>query len=295
MLADSPSSLGDSLPAPGSGKGLRFLLKQTFHYEYTGAVQALRQRLIAIPPEQHGDQQRIFYQVSLSAQGVAPEWSEDPFGNLLATIAIPTVARSVSFSVEAVVERDHLWSEAVLPKPATERAVYLPPTKLTAADGRLMNFAHRVRNGAANEVEAAERICEEVHRAVPYQKGVTGVATTAMEAFELGAGVCQDHAHIMLAMCRAVGISARYISGHLLGEGATHAWVEVLAASAEDGEATRAFAFDPCYGRKPDARYVTIAVGRDYSDVSPTSGTYIGSAQNRLSASAHLRVEPRGL
>jgi transglutaminase-like putative cysteine protease len=289
MMADSQKSLGNSLPALNSGEGLRFFLTQTFHYEYTGIVNRLRQRLIAIPPEHHGDQKRVSHQLSVSPHGPTPEWSKDRFGNLLATVAIPTVEQSVTFTVEAVVEREDVPCEAVVIKSSPTEARYLAPTRLTAADERLRNFAQQARNGASNEIEAAELICQAVHRQIPYQKGVTSVATTALEAFELGAGVCQDHAHVMLAMCRAVGISARYISGHLLGEGSTHAWVEVLA---RDGDARHASAFDPCYGRKPDPSYLSIAEGRDYSDVPPTSGTYVGSVENRLTSVASLRVEP---
>ncbi len=59
-----------------------------------------------------------------------------------------------------------------------------------------------------------------------YEFGPTSVRTTAAEAWSLGRGVCQDMAHVMIAMCRTQGIPARYVSGHLLGEGASHAWVE---------------------------------------------------------------------
>ena len=61
---------------------------------------------------------------------------------------------------------------------------------------------------------------------------MTSIATTAAEALAGGRGVCQDTAHVMIALCRAAGLPARYVSGHLLGEGGTHAWVEVIVADA---------------------------------------------------------------
>lgn len=292
MLGDSAGSMRNSIPEAGGARGFKYVLRQTFHYDYAAPVSGLRQKLIAIPPEQHGDQRRMFHQLSVSPQGVAPEWSHDRFGNLLATVILPTVTSSVSFSVEAILERDHTRREAVLPSRGVEEAVYLKPTRLTEAGESLTGFARQVQHGASSDIEAAERICEAVYRRLPYRKGVTSVSTSAMEALEIGAGVCQDHAHIMLAMCRAVGISARYISGHLLGEGSTHAWVEVLVTTKEKRAETSAFAFDPCYGRRPDATYLTIAAGRDYSDVPPTSGTYFGSVQNRLTSAASLSVDP---
>jgi transglutaminase-like putative cysteine protease len=92
----------------------------------------------------------------------------------------------------------------------------------------------------------------------------------------------------MLAMCRSVGVRARYVSGHLIGQGGTHAWVEVLVP---DGLGARAVAFDPCHGRRADRRYVTIATGRDYRDVAPTSGSYSGDARGELSTSRALSAE----
>jgi transglutaminase-like putative cysteine protease len=89
----------------------------------------------------------------------------------------------------------------------------------------------------------------------------------------------------MLAVCREAGVPARYVSGHLLGEGGTHAWVEVLVA---DGDITRAVALDPCNGCRVDARYLTVATGRDYADVAPTSGTYSGPARGRLTATKQV-------
>ena len=107
-----------------------------------------------------------------------------------------------------------------------------------------------------------------------YTPGATEVETTAAEALALGRGVCQDYAHIMLALCRLAGLPARYVSGHLLGEGGTHAWVEVLLPAAGRPRHAAAFAFDPTHDRRAGLSYVTVAVGADYGDVAPTSGTF---------------------
>ena len=101
---------------------------------------------------------------------------------------------------------------------------------------------------------AALSIGELVRSTMTYELGVTGVRTPAAEAWALGRGVCQDMAHVMIAMCRTQGMSARYVSGHLLGEGASHAWVEVQTADAT-------LAYDPTHARETDLRYVTVAVG----------------------------------
>jgi transglutaminase-like putative cysteine protease len=111
-----------------------------------------------------------------------------------------------------------------------------------------------------------------------YTPGVTSVETTAAEALALSQGVCQDYAHVMLALCRLCDLPARYVSGHLLGEGGTHAWVDVLLPEAV------VVAFDPTHGREVSLSYVTVAVGRDYRDVAPTSGSYTASFKGQLSS-----------
>jgi transglutaminase-like putative cysteine protease len=84
----------------------------------------------------------------------------------------------------------------------------------------------------------------------------------------------------MLAICRAAGLAARYVSGHLLGEGRSHAWVELLIPDSRGGY--RAVAFDPTNHRRTTPAYLTVAVGRDYSDVSPTVGTFTAPYHGHL-------------
>ena len=114
-----------------------------------------------------------------------------------------------------------------------------------------------------------------------YRSGVTSVTTTAAEALAAGHGVCQDYAHVMLALCRLLELPARYVSGHLLGQGGTHAWVEAIVPR---GEGAEAIALDPCNRRRADGGYLTIATGRDYNDVAPSSGSYYGASAGQLTA-----------
>jgi transglutaminase-like putative cysteine protease len=130
------------------------------------------------------------------------------------------------------------------------------------------------------------------HRALTYEFGITSVRTTAAAAVAGGRGVCQDHAHIMLALCRTAGVPARYVSGHLVGEGGSHAWVEVVVASGRRGAV--AVAFDPTHDRRARRGYLTVAVGRDYADVAPTSGSFVGSSRGVLTASKRLEVVDAG-
>jgi transglutaminase-like putative cysteine protease len=132
--------------------------------------------------------------------------------------------------------------------------------------------------------EKAAAIMRWIYTEFAYELGTTDVATHPELAFSLRKGVCQDFAHIMLGMCRSIGIPARYASGYiftganaeLVGAQASHAWCDVLLPD-------RGWVgFDPTNAVLADQRYVKIAVGRDYNDVSPIRGTYHGEAKCRM-------------
>src|ERR1700680_989345 len=114
-------------------------------------------------------------------------------------------------------------------------------------------------------------------------------STLAREAFAKRAGVCQDYAHVLLALTRGLGLPSRYVSGQLLGTGGSHAWVEVLVPDGE-GRA-RVLALDPTTGRTTGMTYVTIAVGRDYADIAPVSGTYVAPHAGVLTMSKRVTVK----
>jgi transglutaminase-like putative cysteine protease len=116
-----------------------------------------------------------------------------------------------------------------------------------------------------------------VHDAFAYRSGVTTVSTTVADVIDAGAGVCQDFAHVLIALARTRGIPTRYASGYVfrgadatLGAEASHAWAEAyLPPYGWVG-------FDPTNDRLVDDGFVLVAVGRDYRDVSPTRGLYRG-------------------
>ena len=166
----------------------------------------------------------------------------------------------------------------------------LGPTRLTAADDRIRIAAGELAASAEWGLPLADRINDWVYQSMTYQHGVTGVRTTAAEALTLGSGVCQDYAHVMLAACRACGLPSRYVSGHLLGQGGTHAWVEVVLPAKDGSGEAIASTFDPTHASRGGLNYVTIAVGGDYSDVAPTSGTYVSSATGRLVTSKRVTL-----
>jgi transglutaminase-like putative cysteine protease len=267
---------------------LTYVLRQHFSYAYDAPVQDLNHRLVVVPPRRHGDQRRLRHSIIVSAANARTTHRHDAAGNLVTRARVPLVPDRVEFVVDAVVERSAEPGPGVLmPAAALTDSRLLRPTRLTAADAAIRRLAARMadRDGLAT----ADRFCAYVHKAISYAYGVTSVTTTAAEALAGGQGVCQDSAHVMLALCRAIGLPARYVSGHLLREGGTHAWVEVIVADAGSG-AARAVALDPCNGCRVGVNYLTVATGRDYTDVPPTSGTYVGSARGTLTASKRIDV-----
>src|SRR6185369_15201391 len=162
---------------------------------------------------------------------------------------------------------------------------YREQTPLTAPDRQLEAAARGIVAAGGDPRQLADRAHDWAAGAIKYQVGVTGVQTPAAMALHLGKGVCQDYAHVMLSVLRLVGIPARYVSGHLLGEGAPHAWVEALISDANDLGQPEVVAFDPTHHRRAGLNYITVAVGRDYADVAPTSGTFVGTASGQLTAS----------
>ena len=263
-----------------------YIIEQSFRYDYDAPVKSLRQRLVVVPPARHGCQYRRAHLLEVTGARTRRSLRRDVHGNVVAWLRAERVAHTVEFRLAAVVERIRRDGPPVLPAEARHSPALLRPTRLTAADGRLRDLADGLA-GDAGPLEKAGQICDLVHGAITYQHGVTSVRTTAAQALAGGRGVCQDSAHVMLALCHLVGLPARYVSGHLLGQGGTHAWVEVIVPRAHDAVAV---AFDPCNGRRAGNGYVTVATGRDYADVAPTSGSYVGTSHSRLTTDRRVGV-----
>jgi transglutaminase-like putative cysteine protease len=164
-----------------------------------------------------------------------------------------------------------------------EYAELLAETPRTTIDGTLRELAAEVGAGATAR-EAARRVADWVRETVAYVPGSTGVQTGAQEAWELRQGVCQDIAHLTVALLRSLAIPARYVSGYLhpskdatvdeTVEGQSHAWVEWWCGGWEG--------YDPTNGVPTGKRHVTVARGRDYTDVTPLKGIYNGPPSSDL-------------
>ena len=126
--------------------------------------------------------------------------------------------------------------------------------------------------------------------ALQYERGVTHVHTSANEAYADGVGVCQDFAHLALALTKSVGVPSRYVSGYFLpkkeasiGEevvGESHAWVEVWTGHW--------WGYDPTNDAPVGEQHIAVGRGRDYSDVPPVKGIYAGNADHNMNVAVRM-------
>lgn len=251
---------------------------QTLWYEYPGPIADLRQVLIVLPPDRIGGQRLLDHALTVDPNA-RPRYDSDRFGNRLCHVALPRVEGRLGFDISMRIEQE--TGSEIQASHTDAPAMYLLPSPLAEPFDALHPVAVALRRAAPDSNALAEAINQWVANWLTYTQGATDVRTTAADAFDLRRGVCQDYAHLMIALCRLCRLPARYVSGHLLGEGAMHAWVQVRLPAASEGDwAWRAF--DPTHGRRAGMSYLTIAVGRDYGDVSPTRGTFRAAFAGRL-------------
>jgi len=262
-----------------------YVLEQEFRYDYPGPIHHLHHRLVVAPPDRHGDQRRVSHRLTV-APDLPVRWSNDPFGNAIATVDALHIEHSVHLCYEALIERE------AGPAPAIgvhwlDDSRLREPSPLTNPSDALRAAAETLAGEPGDALALATRISAHIATHMRYVPDVTSVETTAAQAYAQGTGVCQDYAHIMLTLCRLCNVPARYVSGHLLGEGGTHAWVEVLAQTAPHGEAML-LAFDPTHDRRTNLDYVFVAAGRDYADVAPTSGRFVAPYIGRFTTKRNV-------
>jgi transglutaminase-like putative cysteine protease len=159
----------------------------------------------------------------------------------------------------------------------------LGTTHYTPHSGRIHRVGERIAkfNEPQDAVIAA---AQWVHSELDYVRGTTGVHSSALDALREGKGVCQDFAHLTLVLLRSMGIPSRYVSGYLhpqkkaaIGhtvDGQSHAWIQAWTGSWWN--------YDPTNDKEINEQYVSVGVGRDYSDVSPLKGIYSGGGSTDL-------------
>jgi transglutaminase-like putative cysteine protease len=204
------------------------------------------------------------------------------------TLAV--TATSVVETTEAPHQPPDPGWELLGSEPVADRlAEFLGPTPYTPVDPELVTLAADLRNGwgPGATVDAISRF---VRGHLAYRPGVTEVSSSALEALRGQAGVCQDYAHLSIALLRAAGVPARYVSGYLhTGEdarpgdtisGESHAWVEAWLGDW--------WHFDPTNGVAVGERHAVVGRGRDYGDVTPLKGVHSAGRPDALDVEVRI-------
>ena len=280
----------------------------SYRYETPVASAAFALRLL---PRLFLGQRVVRSRLSITPRPADETSSTDFFGNSVTFARIE--ARHSELVLEAnsrvIVERDEPVAAGLTPAWEAIRdaahgattfcsdgpAHHLYPSRLVRLHDPATAYAARSFSPKRPMLEAACELMGRIRRDFAYDAAATAVETTVAEAFERRRGVCQDFAHVMIAGLRGLGLPASYVSGYirttppkggqrLEGADASHAWVGVWCG-AEFGWV----GLDPTNDMSVGDDHVVLAVGRDYADVSPTAGVFIGSGAHALQVSVDVR------
>jgi transglutaminase-like putative cysteine protease len=273
----------------------RISVRHRTGYRYVGPVRASYNEARLTPPTLDG--QRTLQAALAITPAVRPLRYVDYWGTTvdafdihvphteLVVVATSTVETAPPRPVPDGAE----WSDLADPAVRDSFGELLAGSTYVPAELELAEIARSLRTGST-PVQAGLRAAAWTHETLRYERGATHVHTSSAEARAAGRGVCQDFAHVTLALLRAAGLPARYVSGYLhpgreaevgeTTEGESHAWVEFWAGDW--------VAVDPTSLADVGSRHVLLARGRDYADVRPLSGVYSGPGAEHFGVTVEI-------
>lgn len=262
---------------------MRLNVSHTTRYAFDrplrGVIQSHR-----LTPSQFEGQTVVHWQVEAPG-GIRGASFRDGAGDWVETMSFRGPVEAVDISVTGLVETRDMTGVLRGHKETVRPLAYLRETRLTRPDLAIEELASETLaalEGTPTPLDQSHALSAAIAAAVEYRPGRTETATTAAEALALGEGVCQDHAHLMIAAARSVGLPARYVSGYLFsGEGdqsaeASHAWCEIWVGGLGW------VGFDASNECCPDERYVRLGSGLDAEDGAPIRGVSEGIASEAL-------------
>ncbi|HXM68626.1 MAG TPA: transglutaminase family protein [Candidatus Acidoferrum sp.] len=282
-----------------------YAIRHFTRYRYSRSVwQSMME--VRMHPRSEGNQRCFVFQLSVNPRARIFGYT-DSYGNLVHHFDLPSRHAQLTIISDALVNIEALpsipevmeygaWQEL---EELVEKKDYwdmLMPSYFARSSPELEQLAGEI---GANERKGRgplaflQDIASGVHRSFRYVKKSTAVNSPIEEALRSRQGVCQDFAHIMIALVRNAGIPCRYVSGYLYhsteiahpaADGATHAWVEALLPGLGW------VGFDPTINRLASEKHIRTATGRDYADVPPTMGMMKGKAETQLQV--RVRVTP---
>lgn len=247
--------------------------------------------VLRIAAREGGAQSDVSAAVSITPPDAFVEY-KDRFGNMVRRSTVTETHREMSVEssgdLRILAQRPDApdLPMSVYRERIESGGAYLAETPLIKP-AALADYAESAAAGADSLLQTIDAVVEWLHARIVYQRGHTSVFTTADQAIALGYGVCQDFSHAALGILRCLGVPCRYVSGLLATqEGETHAWIECLHPDAGwlSADPTRKRA------RPEPAELLAFAVGRDYTDVPPVTGSFVSAGQGGL-VSVHSSVK----
>ena len=271
---------------------MKLHIRHTTDYRYTESLRYALQTLW-LTPQSSPSQTVNFWSVGAPEKLYA---QKDAFGNTIQSYTfVGTALDNVRWSLVNAAGDVETWgvAEFVDPEALPHPYFFLRATHLAEPHWQLAEFGRgftpQSLDGTAN-LQALLALAAGVAGTVCYQKNSTNVTTTALEAFKAGAGVCQDQAHVMVAICRSLGYPARYVSGYFYAANepdlASHAWVDVCL----DVATRRWVSIDVTHHCLIDERHVRLAMGTDYNACPPAKGVRQGGGEESMTVM--ITIEP---
>lgn len=288
---------------------VRYRVRHITEYAYTEPVSVCHNMLCVAPTSDH--RQRVeSYTLTIDPTPTASGERQDAFGNVLHVFSIERAHTKlvIDASSEVVVDAaptegdDVSWEDVVSGVRDQGDAGWLAASPFVH-DSEFAKRSDEARAFAAESFtagrpifEAAMALTSQIHSSFKYQPGATQVHTDSGEALRLRSGVCQDFAHVGIAGMRALGVPVRYVSGYLrtippegqprlVGADQSHAWYAVYCGAGRGW-----VDFDPTNDCLCGTDHITLAAGRDYADVAPVRGVFLGGGASTLRVT--VDVEP---
>lgn len=269
---------------------MQLSISHTTTYRYASPVRSGLQEL-RLRPRDEANQTVASWELTL--EGAEHQLSfDDHYGNRVDLVSLTPGTTEIQVKAQGVVDTLDTAGVAAKHLGHTPMWFYLRSTERTEVGRGVRGFCDLVRV-EEDDVNRLHALSAAIRDGVAYRPGESHVASTAEEAIEVGAGVCQDHAHIFIAAARRLGHPARYVSGYLLmgdtvEQDATHAWAEAWI----DGLGW--VGFDVSNGISPDERYVRVATGLDYRAAAPIRGVTYGAGDESLEVELQVQIGTGG-
>ncbi len=287
---------------------MRYRVRHTTTYAYTYTVSVCHNALRLTPRQCH-HQRCSFHELLIYPEPMFVRQTIDYFGNMVTFFALEEPHDALTMTANSTVEvtaTDYPEPEATPPwervrdvlrrepqGPVLEAYQYVFDSPHVSVEPEMLAYAQPSFHPGRPLLEAVCDLTQRIHTEFKYDQEATSVETPLRDVLHNRHGVCQDFAHLQIACLRSQGLAARYVSGYLVAEPppgqapligalASHAWVSVYCPGPGWIDV------DPTNNLRPSDKHITVAYGRDYGDVSPIKGIFLGGGEHTLEVSVDV-------